>query len=59
MTGARWPRGGGERIKGFSHTKIESAERVALNLMKFTASDAKVFGNVLVCVKGRNKMALF
>lgn len=59
MTGACWPRGSGERIKGFNHTKIVSAERVALNLMKFTASDAKVLGNVLVCVKGRNKMALF
>lgn len=59
MTRARWPRGGGGRIRGFSRTKIESAERVALNLMKFTASDAKVFGNGLVCVKGRNEMALF
>lgn len=59
MTRACWPWGGGRRIRGFSHTKIESAEQVALNLMKFTASDAEVFGNVLVCVKGRNKMALF
>lgn len=59
MTRACWLQGSGGRIKGFNHTKIESAERVALNLIKFTASDAKVFGNVLVCVKGRNKMALF
>lgn len=55
MTRARWPWGGGGRMRDFRHTKIESA----LNLTTFTASDAKVFGNVLVCVKGRNKMALF
>lgn len=42
MTGARWPRGGEGRIRGFSHTKPERAETVALNLMKFTTSEAKV-----------------
>lgn len=61
MTRACWLRGRGEgvgRIRGFSHTKMKSVKQVALNLMKFTASDA-VFGNVLVCGKRRNKMALF